>query len=61
MKPKYNLELFYMAIFLSSEDWIHGLKALTDVQEFGLQTALGQNRGLRLGSMVQKEALLFSG
>ena len=34
MKPKYNLELFYMAIFLSSEDWIHGLKALTDVQEF---------------------------
>jgi hypothetical protein len=34
MKPKYNLELFYVAVFLSSEDWIHSLKALTDVQGF---------------------------
>jgi hypothetical protein len=34
MKPKYNLELFYIAIFLSSEDWIHGRKALMDVQGF---------------------------
>ena len=51
-----------MAIFLSSEDWIHGLNALTDVNSLlGLKTALGQDSGLRLGSMVQNEALLFSG
>jgi len=24
MKPKYNLEQFYMAIFQSGEDWMYG-------------------------------------
>jgi hypothetical protein len=32
MKPKYSLELSYMAVFLSREDWIQGPEGLTDVQ-----------------------------
>ena len=32
MEPKYGLELSYIAIFLSSEYWIHGPEAVMDIQ-----------------------------
>jgi hypothetical protein len=32
LKPKYSLELSYIAVFLSREDWIHGPEAVMDVQ-----------------------------
>jgi hypothetical protein len=34
VKPNYDLEPFYMAIFLSREAWIHGLKAPIGIQGF---------------------------
>ena len=32
MRPKYNLELSYMATSLSREEWTHGPKAPVDIQ-----------------------------
>ena len=55
MRPKYNLELSYMATSLSREDWTHGQKApLTSRGLSGLHTALGWDGGLRLGSIGLK-------
>jgi hypothetical protein len=55
MKPKNCLERSYTAVFLSREDWIRGPKALRTSKNFsGLQTALGQSGGLRLGRVGLK-------
>ena len=58
-KPQYNLQPFYMAIFLFRQDWIRGPKASTEVQLFALETALGENGGPKAGTMGIKRGSSF--
>jgi hypothetical protein len=55
MHPKYNLEPFYITIFLFRKDWICGPKAPMDVQGLVWFTdGSGTEQEPRLGSMSIK-------
>jgi hypothetical protein len=55
MKPKYNLDPFYMAVSYTGKTGFMAQRLLRASKGLsGLQTALGENRGLRLGSVGLK-------
>jgi hypothetical protein len=61
MKPKYNFEPFYTAIFLFREECIRGPKAPMDVQELVWFTdGSGTEYGTEAGIYRLKTWLLFS-
>ena len=61
MKNKYKFEPFCMAFFIQERlDSLAQRNLWTFKGLFGLQTALGQNRGLRFGYMTLKRGSFFT-
>ena len=59
MKPIYNAHTSHMLILYPGTGFMAQRLLLLPKDLYGLQTALGQNRGLRLGSMGLKRGSSF--